>query len=155
MNSYLHPKESFLVWRFKLQQEDTSSGALRDSDIFTIIREDDPILKECTSVNRTSQQQINSDYVFNSSRLAILPAKVDQGITWLVDINKAFPLVRVDHVTTHRHFTSPEFNQVLALTPSRGRSEEAHSDWLASSNQETMSFNRCWSELIQYVGSED
>lgn len=43
---YLHPEESLLIGRLEFQKKNSASGTLGYPNIFTIIRENDPILRK-------------------------------------------------------------------------------------------------------------
>ena len=56
---------------------------------------------------------IDKTYVFDSSRTAIFPTEVHQGIFTLINIHQSLSFIRSNSCSFQRHFSSAKFDEVL------------------------------------------
>jgi len=59
------------------------------------------------------QYTIDKTYVFDSSRTAIFPTEVHQGIFTLINIHQSLSFIRSNSCSFQRHFSSTKFDEVL------------------------------------------
>ena len=54
-------------------------------------------------------------YIVHCARGSVFPTKVHQRIFWLMYINQTLPLIWMNHLAFHVHFSSTEFDQIFTL----------------------------------------